>query len=200
MGREVVVGIYDRRLNGYSFDEFDNWHICGRNDFTNDLYSLFINREVELLILDIYNDGFDGKVVNDCKDLGKDPMDDAKAMFIDPSKFDEIIKEHIQKVKNEREDLHSRIESLQKVRDNTNTLQDWLDIDTFLRELKDDEERLKTSSQELLHRYLDDARRECMGRKENIVSGYDFNRFDVMDPLNKGKVTPRYYPIVLFSD
>lgn len=196
MGREVVVGIYDRRLNGYTFDEFDNWYVCGRDDFTNDLYSLFINREVELLILDIYNGGFDGKVVNDCKDLGKDPMDDAKAMFIDPSKFDEIIKEHIQKVKNEREELHSRIESLQKVRDNTNTLQNWLDIDTFLRELKDDEERLKTSSQEHLHKYLDDARRECIGRKENIVDEYD----DIMNPLNKGRVTPRYYPIVLFSD
>lgn len=198
MGREVDVGIYDRLNNTYTFDEFDGWHICGRNDFTNDLYSLFINREVELLILDIYGDKLDGKIIEACKDLGKSHFEDDKAMFIDVSKMEDIIKNHIQIIRKEREELHSRIESLEKVRNNTRTLQDWLDIDTFLKELKDTKDDISWSGQEDLHKYLDDARRECSGRKDNLIAidGYLMGP----DPFGRSNTIHRFYPIVLFSD
>lgn len=201
MGREIDVGVYDRLNNSYTLD-FDDWFICGRDKFTNDLYTLFLNESVEFLILDIYNEGLEKTKVEKCKDIGNTHLDDSDAMFIDVNKFNSIIEEHIKKIVKEREEVQSRINSLEVVRNNTKTLQDWLDIDKFLKELKDDfDDRLTRSNPEEFKNIIQEAIDECTNKDGNIIETISIPLF-MRDNLkrNNSKVLHRYYPIVLFSD
>ena len=159
---------------------------------------MYIDKDKEnALILDVYQSNQDGTFVYEIKDLEKSQKSYISAMYISAKTFHEVLNKHFEKLSGERDAICSRIDSLVKVRDNVRTLQDWLDIDTFLRELQEESERFSDSNLEILEKDIHEV--------ANKVNKKDGNRIETSDINSisyglRGGIRYRYYPILIFGD
>lgn len=199
---KIKIGIFDALSNRYSLDGFKEGCINEIEVLKNELQklykSLYIDKDKEnALILDVYQSNQDGTFVYTIKDFEDSQESRINAMYIDAKTFHEVLNKHFEKLSGERDAICSRIDSLVKVRDNVRTLQDWLDIDTFLRELQEEIERFSDSNLEILEKDIHEV--------ANKVNKKDGNRIEISDINSisyglRGGIRYRYYPILIFGD
>ena len=154
MGRELIVGVYDMLENKFSLDESDDWYICGRTEFTNELSSLFYGRSTEFLILDIYGEHKDGEAVAEgCRDAGDDqcsPEEGRMPVYVPEGRVMDAIDQDLARADDELKRNASRMESLHNAMGNAGSLSDWLDMDEYMSHLCEVNEELSNPASSFL--------------------------------------------------
>ena len=200
MGREISIGIYDIVRNTVNSDEQGDWHICGRNDFTDDLASLFYSRDADILIVDAYGECDDGKKApNGCLDIGKNPLqieEGREPVYIKKKLVDEVLGEHEEKRAKAIDALWQRILSLRNAMGNSRTLKDWLDFDGYLNEMTNEYEEMQWSQPSHLSEALDRALYMCSySFGDDAIVEVGIGSFE-----SPARRVHRYLPVIVLSE
>ena len=135
MGRELGMNRIDFLRDGGAIIRHNNSNFCGRTEFTNDIASLFYNREVYYLVIDtkesLQDEPFKCHVTVE-DDYWSEKEFDIEYNFVDRDDVFRILEHHIDA--DERELLRERamIEDAREARCHTTNLKDFKEFSEFI--------------------------------------------------------------------
>lgn len=151
MGREVSVARLEMvsDTNGIirDFDACGGGWIGGRTEFTNALFTPFLNRKVEYLIVDYEGNVPCTLVVEDQTKYAEERRYAIEAASISYKDLEELCLEYIEKDNKMMQEVQDRLEDARKARARAMTLQIFHDFSEHIQECQDYLDNFKTEAQ-----------------------------------------------------